>query len=57
MVLKLTEGGHKKEAKRSFSEGFKYAVVLGQDKKKFIGKWVYPSRIHNNTFHTRSTIH
>ena len=42
MVLKLTEGGHKKEAKRSFSEGFKYAVVLGQDKKKFIGKGPIP---------------
>lgn len=42
MVLKLAEGGNKKEAKRSFSKGFRYAVVLGQDKKKFIGKGAIP---------------
>lgn len=42
MVLKLVEAGNKKEAKKSFAEGFRYAVVLGQDKKKFIGKGAIP---------------
>lgn len=34
VVVKFAEGGNKKEAKRSFSEGLNTVVVLVQDKNK-----------------------
>ena len=55
MVLKLAEGGNKKEAKRGFSEGLKYSAVLAQDKKKFIEKGAIPMQA-TQYYHSRKAL-